>query len=171
MGKKIWGQRTEKRNKEILQGCILLSRFWFFPPAFDFRPRHASRRVCISMIFFPIFAIYNNVVMVWIVLNCVLLIVFYDLVLSKVIFSPNFLFFPLWFPSPSPDPLIFSPHKGRELNYIQACVFLSFWSNGYLTVMTQLLNVSQPFNLAELGVTLLACSRVSVHPTPLFSIF
>ena len=34
----------------------------------------------------------------------------FDLVLLKVIFFPNFLFFsffPLWFPSPSPNPLIF----------------------------------------------------------------
>ena len=40
------------------------------------------------------------------------LIDFYDLVLPKIIFSPNFLFFSfflLLFPSPSPNPLIFCP--------------------------------------------------------------
>ena len=43
-------------------------------------------------------------------LNCVLLTSFYDLVLSKVIFSQNFLFFSffsLWFSSPLSNPLIF----------------------------------------------------------------
>ena len=45
-------------------------------------------------------------------LNCVLLISFYDLVLPKVSFSQNFLFFsfsPLTFFRPSPNPLIISP--------------------------------------------------------------
>ena len=51
-------------------------------------------------------------------LNCVLLTSSYDLVLSKVIFSPNFLFSLF-------SPFDFLPHLqtlgGGELNYIQAC--------------------------------------------------
>ena len=45
-------------------------------------------------------------------LNCVYLIKVDDLVLQRVIFSPNFLFFsvfPLSFPSLSPNPLTFFP--------------------------------------------------------------
>ena len=88
------------------QGCILLSRFWFRPP-------HIVK---------------NNVIKVWKVLNCVLLIVFYDLVLSIVIFSPNFLFFsffPLRFPSPSPDPRL----KTQEYTGLPLCliVWLISW--------------------------------------------
>ena len=63
-------------------------------------------------------------------LNCVLLIKFYDLVLPKVTFSQNFLFFlffPLPFPSPSPNPLII--YRPDYLKFAKnACLSFGPWS-------------------------------------------
>ena len=102
-------------------------------------------------------------------LNCVLLIVFYDLVLSKVIFSPNFLFFsffPLWFPSPSPDPLIFSPpHRGGGKTQLYTGLHLN-------QICYQYRCIRSIFILADVQPSVHTCSWNMFHTiSSTFSIF
>ena len=86
-------------------GVYIIESLLIPPPAFDFLPRDAFK----IYDFFPHIAIKQCSLG----LNSDLLTSFYDLVLSLVLFSPNFLSPPLDFLPRSPNPLI----GGNSITY------------------------------------------------------